>query len=153
MAAPSGNLFCPLYSCHLLTPVYHLQVLFCKNGVLEAMGPGKGFVDMSTIDVETVSDADEVGSIHLSMLPWSCFRSFLSDCLNWSCLLLIYCRLEFICDEIFLRMFKIAKNFNSYIVIIVVMNFRKKFRSQKFSHQVSCYFRKYFPAQNNSSLQ
>lgn len=37
-----------------------LQVLFCKNGVLEAMGPGKSFVDLSTIDVETASDADEV---------------------------------------------------------------------------------------------
>ena len=46
-----------------------------------------------------------------------------------------YCRLEFICDEIFLRFFAnvqnrkntIAKNFSGYIVIIVVMNFRKKF--------------------------
>ena len=52
-----------------------------------------------------------------------------------------YCRLEFICDEIFLRFLLfffaniqnrkniIAKNFNGYIVIIVVINFRKKFRS------------------------
>ena len=47
----------------------------------------------------------------------------------------------------------IAKNFNGYIVIIVVMNFHKKFQSQNFSIQVSCHFRKYFPAQNNSSLQ
>ena len=50
-----------------------------------------------------------------------------------------YCRLEFICNKIFceyLRMFEIAKstiakNFNGYIVFIVVMNFRKNFSIAK----------------------
>ena len=50
-----------------------------------------------------------------------------------------YCRLEFICDGIFreyLRTFEIAKNtmaknFNGYIVIKVVMNFRKNFSIAK----------------------
>lgn len=49
-----------------------------------------------------------------------------------SCTIMIYCRLEFISDKIVLRMFKtakntIAKNFTGYIVIIIVMNFPKKF--------------------------
>ena len=52
-------------------------------------------------------------------------------------------RLEFICDGIFLRIFEIAKkmiakNFNGYIVLIVVMNFRKNF-----SIKVSWHFCKY----------
>ena len=55
--------------------------------------------------------------------------------------------------EFFLRIFEIAKNtitknFNGYMVIIVVMSFRKNI-----SIKVSWHFRKYFSAQNNSSLQ
>ena len=42
----------------------------------------------------------------------------------------------------------IKKNLNGYIVIVVVTNFCKNF-----SIKVSWYFRKYFSAQNNSSLQ
>ena len=48
----------------------------------------------------------------------------------------------------------IAKNFNYYVVIIIVMNFRKKFSIAKnFFRKVSWHFRKYFSVQNNSSLQ
>ena len=45
--------------------------------------------------------------------------------------ILQYCRLEFTCDGTFLRMFEIAKNFNDYTVIIVVMNFCKNVSSAK----------------------
>ena len=43
-----------------------------------------------------------------------------------------YCRLEFICEKFCKN--TVAKNFNVYIVIIVVMNFRKKNLIAKFSH-------------------
>ena len=43
---------------------------------------------------------------------------------------------------------KIAKYFNGYITIIVVMNF-----CENFPIKVSRHLRKYFSAQNNSSLQ
>ena len=60
---------------------------------------------------------------------------------HWVCQVysvnIVYCRLEFICEGIFFAIFffanvenhknMIAKNFNGYIVIIVVMNFCKKF--------------------------
>ena len=46
-----------------------------------------------------------------------------------------------------------CKNFNGYTAIIVVMNSRTNFQSQKVSIEVSWHFRKYFSAQNNSSLQ
>ena len=45
-------------------------------------------------------------------------------------------------------MVEIAKNFNGYMVIIIMMNFHKKF-----SIKVSSHFCKYFSAQNNSSPQ
>ena len=50
--------------------------------------------------------------------------------------------------ELFCECSEIAKNFNGYMAITVVMNFHKNF-----SIQVSWYFRKYFSAQNNSSIQ
>ncbi|XP_067948239.1 cytokine-like nuclear factor N-PAC isoform X2 [Watersipora subatra] len=34
------------------------EVLFCQNGVLESIRPGKAFVDMSTVDLETVNDSE-----------------------------------------------------------------------------------------------
>ena len=60
-------------------------------------------------------------------------------------LYIIYCKLEFICEGIFcevLRMFEnaknaVAKDFNGYMVIIVVMNFCKGFLIAKiFQHKI-----------------
>ena len=48
-----------LDSVHYFVLLY-FQVLFCKYGVLEAMRSGKGFIDFSTMDGETLNDADEV---------------------------------------------------------------------------------------------
>ena len=58
---------------------------------------------------------------------------------------------RFLCE--FLLMFEIAKttiakNFNGYMEIIVVVNFHKNFSIKVFWH-----FRKYFSAQNNTSIQ
>lgn len=36
------------------------QVVFGNCGILQGIGHGKGFVDMSTVDVETVNDIAEV---------------------------------------------------------------------------------------------
>lgn len=40
-----------------------IQVMYCKDGVVENMKDGKAFVDMSTIDSETVTDSDTVSSL------------------------------------------------------------------------------------------
>ncbi|KAL2488414.1 Glyoxylate/succinic semialdehyde reductase 1 [Forsythia ovata] len=43
----------------LSDPAAALSVAFDKDGVLEQMGPGKGYIDMSTVDAETSSKISE----------------------------------------------------------------------------------------------
>ena len=43
---------------------YILQLTFGNHSVLQSIGPGKSFVDMSTVDVDTVTDLYEVSP------PW-----------------------------------------------------------------------------------
>ena len=57
------HVFIQSHSVHCLMLLY-FQVLFCKYGVLEAMRSGKGFIDFSTMDGETLNDADEVSVIN-----------------------------------------------------------------------------------------
>lgn len=37
-----------------------VQLVFGNSGVLQGIGSGKGYVDMSTVDVETMADVFEV---------------------------------------------------------------------------------------------
>ena len=76
--------------------------------------------------------------------------------------LIVYCRLEFIYDEIFLRFFCKRlksqkcdrKKFQWLYSDYSCDEFSQKFFNHKnFPIQVSCHFCKYFRAQNNSSLQ
>lgn len=53
---------CSVTFCCLSDPFAVKEVVFGKRGVLEAITAGKGFVDMSTIDVDTVKDCEEVSS-------------------------------------------------------------------------------------------
>jgi len=39
-----------------------LQLVFGNSGVLQGIGSGKSYVDMSTVDVETMADVYEVCS-------------------------------------------------------------------------------------------
>lgn len=39
---------------------HSLQIVIGNSGVLQGMSSGKGFVDMSTIDVDTVKEIAEV---------------------------------------------------------------------------------------------
>lgn len=49
---------CDIVLACLADPFAVKEVLFCQNGVMESMGPGKAFVDLTTVDVETASDAE-----------------------------------------------------------------------------------------------
>lgn len=63
----------------------------------------------------------------------------------------LYCKLELICKV--LQKFEIAKGFNGYVVVEVVMNFRKHFSIAKFYSQVSLALPQIFSDAKNSSLQ
>lgn len=62
---PSTDTYCIwLVSCMLfeneIICVVPLQLVFGSCGVLQGISKGKGFVDMSTVDVETITDVSEV---------------------------------------------------------------------------------------------
>ena len=40
--------------------IFVIQLVFGNCGVLQGIGPGKAYVDMSTVDIETVADIHEV---------------------------------------------------------------------------------------------
>ena len=40
--------------------IFLFQLVFGNCGVLQGIGPGKAYVDMSTVDMETVADIHEV---------------------------------------------------------------------------------------------
>ncbi|KAG0504010.1 hypothetical protein HPP92_004082 [Vanilla planifolia] len=43
----------------LADPIAALSVVFEKDGILEQIGEGKGYIDMSTVDVDTSSRINE----------------------------------------------------------------------------------------------
>ena len=42
---------------------FMFQLVFGNCGVLQGIGPGKAYVDMSTVDTETVADIHEVSEL------------------------------------------------------------------------------------------
>ena len=42
-----------------------VQLVFGNSGVLQGIGAGKAYVDMSTVDVETMADVFEARSVSL----------------------------------------------------------------------------------------
>lgn len=54
-------------------------MVFDKDGALEQICGGKGYIDMSTVDADTSSRISEVG---ISCLPWI-FFDLVNSCLHW----------------------------------------------------------------------
>jgi hypothetical protein len=57
--------------------------VFGNSGVLQGIGEGKAYVDMSTVDLETITDVCEVLLIHLCPLCMFVFGVFnlISKCM------------------------------------------------------------------------
>jgi len=52
--------------CAMLFFYFCVQLVFGNSGVLQGIGSGKAYVDMSTVDVETMADVYEVqNSVYL----------------------------------------------------------------------------------------
>ena len=52
---------------YFLTIWCYLQVVFGENGILDAMQAGKAFVDMTTVDIGTITGVSEVSSLYLGI--------------------------------------------------------------------------------------
>jgi len=55
------------------------QLVFGNCGVLQGVSQGKGFVNMSTVDVETATDVCEVSSNHVCLM---CKELYSTNCLG-----------------------------------------------------------------------
>ena len=67
----------------------HLQLVFGNCGVLQGISQGKGFVNMSTIDVETATDVCEVNSsyTYLQYKEFGAAVYYYSVCAFFTCII------------------------------------------------------------------